>query len=411
MSRGFDRNWKEEKIVSVAPFAGERVSPFKGEKHYLTTGGLDENRVSTLISVACEGRPTRADLIVRTSDVIVARMKSTNKVLQVSPDQNGLIVSTGFAVFRPTPKILPGYLFFFLRSSRFQAIKDKYAQGSTQKAINNADLKTITLPLPLLPVQERIVQILEKADEVRCKRREALELADAILPAMYRDVFGEPRANPRGWKIDTLDNYLTESRYGTSARTSEHQDGYPVLRIPNVVQRTIDTSRLKYLKVSERERAKLLLRLGDILVVRTNGNKDYVGRCAVFDLEDDYLFASYLIRLRVDPNQLNPHYVVAYLATAMGRQEIDTNSRTSAGQYNINVEGLKAIRIPIPPLSFQQKFIDQYKQWKATKTRLDDSLREADSVFFSLLLRTFTGELTAEWQAANVDWIKAQAKL
>ncbi|MGA2464985.1 MAG: restriction endonuclease subunit S [Thermodesulfobacteriota bacterium] len=411
MKKKMAEYWQEVNVVSVAPLSEERVSPFTGKRQYLPTGGLNETRVDQMESVSYENRPTRADLVVRTGDVIVARMKDTLKVLHISPELNGLIVSTGFAVFRATPKILPGYLYFSLRSGRFQTLKDKYAQGSTQKAINNTDLSSITLSLPPLPVQERIVQILQKADEIRRKRQEALELADAILPAMYRDVFGEPRTNPRGWEIDTLGNHLIESRYGTSARASEYQDGEPVLRIPNVVQRTIDTSELKYLQVSQKEREKLLLRSGDILVVRTNGNKDYVGRCAVFDLEDDYLFASYLIRLRVNTDNLNSHYVVAYLATPMGRQEIDTNSRTSAGQYNISVEGLKAIRIPIPPVSFQQKFVDQYEQWKASRARLEGSLREADGVFSCLLARTFTGQLTAEWEEANAEWIAQQVDL
>ena len=69
---------------------------------------------------------------------------------------------------------------------------------------------------------------------------------------------------------------LEDSRYGTSEKTSAYGDGDAVLRIPNVINGTIDTTDLKYLKVSESERKLLLLRDGDVLVVRTNGNKDYV---------------------------------------------------------------------------------------------------------------------------------------
>lgn len=397
--------WSELPILTVAPLSKERVTAFKGKKPYLTTGGLDETEIRQLDFVTYEKRPTRADLIVRTGDVIVARMKDTAKVLEISPECNGLIVSTGFAVFRPTNRILSPYLAFFLRSNRFQFIKNKYAQGSTQKAINNKDLELITIPVPPVPVQERIVEILQKADEVRRKRQEALEITDAILPAAFRDIFGDPESNPFGWPVEILGKYIKESRYGTSERTGTYAKGDPVLRIPNVINKTINLSGLKYLAVSDAEKKKLLLHPGDILVVRTNGNKDYVGRSAVFDLEGEYLFASYLIRLRLQTEKLNPHYVVAFLTTPFGRREIDRNSRTSAGQYNISSAGLRAIRIPIPPLSKQLKFLDQYEQWRQTKARLDNARREADLIFHCLLSRAFTGGLTAEWEAENAEWI------
>ncbi len=406
----YPSGWKEMPLTVVAPLARERVLPFSGQKDYLTTGALGDTVITKLEPVTYDNRPTRADLVVRPGDVLAARMKETNKVLLTTGDLDGLIVSTGFAVFRPTPQVLPGYLYFFLRSEAFQSLKDKYAQGSTQKAINNKDLDLITIPVPPLPVQERIIEILQKAEEIHRKRQEALEIVEAILPAAFRDIFGDPESNPFGWPVETLGKYIEESRYGTSERTGTYAEGDPVLRIPNVINRTINLSDLKYLTVSDAEKKKLLLRSGDILVVRTNGNKDYVGRSAVFDLDGEYLFASYLIRLRLQTEKLNPHYVVAFLATPFGRREIGRNSRTSAGQYNISSTGLRAIRIPVPPLSRQLKFLDQYEQWRQSKVHLEDAFLEAESTFFCLLSRAFTGELTAEWEKANAEWIAEQVE-
>jgi len=325
----------------------------------------------------------------------------------IFPGQSGVVASTMARVRVVSPKIIPEFLHCYLL--RLSSHLRHTAAGSTVPHVRGKIVAALPVPLPPLPVQERIVEILQKADEIRRKRQEAMEIVDAILPAMYRDVFGDPRSNPRGWPMDVLGNYLVDTRYGTSARTSGHGTGDPVLRIPNVIQRTIDTADLKYLQVSDKERQRLLLKPGDILVVRTNGNKDYVGRCAVFDLDDEYLFASYLIRLRLDVTKLNPHYVVAYLATSLGRQEVDLNSRTSAGQYNISSAGLKAIRIPIPPLKFQQKFLGQYEQWKVSKARLEASLQDAEVTLACLIVRAFSGELTAEWEKANAGEIEKLA--
>jgi type I restriction enzyme S subunit len=286
----------------------------------------------------------------------------------------------------------------------------KYGQGTTVKGIKLEDLRAIELPVPPLPVQERIAEILRRADEIQRKRQEATEISESVLPAMFREIFGDPEVNPHGWQVGSLGDYLQESRYGTSERTDSFADGDPVLRIPNVIHRMVNTSDLKYLSVSESERDKLLLRPGDVLVVRTNGNKNYVGRCAVFDLQEEFLFASYLIRLRLD-QRLNPHYLVAYLGTPTGRREIDRTTRTSAGQYNISASGLASIQIPVPPLAKQLKFVDQYAQWRASQVTLERGTDDAAALLSALLDRAFFGELTAEWERENAKQIGDQEAL
>jgi len=306
---------------------------------------------------------------------------------------------------------LRDYVAFFLRSAGFVHHAVKHAAGTKMPRFGPRQFLETPIPLPSLPVQERIVQVLQKADDVRRKRQEALGLADAVLPAAYRELFGDPDANPYDWPIGTLGEYLEDSRYGTSRQTSPYSNGDPVLRIPNVINGTIDTTDLKYLQVSDAERRMLLLREGDVLVVRTNGNKDYVGRCAVFDRQEEFLFASYLIRLRSQPQRLNPHYLVALLSTPYGRKEIDLNSRTSAGQYNISSTGLRSLRILIPPMPRQLKFVDQYEQWREAKTRLESGFQEARLAFAALLEQAFTGKLTATWEEVNAGWIAEQGKL
>ena len=319
--------------------------------------------------------------------------------------------SSEFYVLRTKASVLPEYLFFFVRQkSVVQAAVSSFAGTSGRQRVPSSFWDNLQIPMPPVPVQERIVQILQKADDIRRKRQEALLIADAVLPAAYRELFGDPDANPYKWPVETLGKYLEDSRYGTSTKTSAYGDGDPVLRIPNVIHGTIDTTDLKYLKVSEAERKLLLLREGDVLVVRTNGNKDYVGRCAVFDRQEEFLYASYLIRLRLQP-RLNPHYLVALLSTPFGRREIDLNSRTSAGQYNISATGLRSLSIPVPPMSRQLKFLDQYEQWRVAKTHLESGFQEADLAFAALLELAFTGKLTAKWEEVNEGWIAEQGQL
>ena len=73
---------------------------------------------------------------------------------------------------------------------------------------------------------------------------------------------------------------VQDFRYGTSNKSGE--TGLPTLRIPNVVGGRIDTTEIKTVEVTPSERERLRLQEGDVLFVRTNGNPDYVGRCAAF---------------------------------------------------------------------------------------------------------------------------------
>lgn len=104
-------------------------------------------------------------------------------------------------------------------------------------------------------------------------------------------------------------------QYGTSARSTEGAVGTPVLRIPNLQADGWALDDLKYLQLSDDELRNYRLKSGDILFNRTNGSRELVGKCEVFDFAGDWAFASYLIRLRLDAGRANPYFVSAFLNT------------------------------------------------------------------------------------------------
>jgi len=106
----------------------------------------------------------------------------------------------------------------------------------------------------------------------------------------------------------------------------------------------------------------LPLRRGDILVVRTNGNPNLCGQAAVVeDLEGSWAFASYLLRLRTDPERLDPTFLWLYLRSASGRRQLGGSIRTSAGNFNLSAEGLSSLHVPLPPLEEQKRIVETAK--------------------------------------------------
>jgi type I restriction enzyme S subunit len=255
----------------------------------------------------------------------------------------------------------------------------------------------LRIPLPPIEEQKRIVSILDKADGIRRKRGEAESLTDklgqAVFCSQFRDVITcEP--------VSTLGNCVQEFRYGTSVKSA--QTGKPTLRIPNVVGGRIDLHDLKCVPVDHAEHERLRLQIGDMLFVRTNGNPDYVGRCAVFTEEavtgsgfeaSDFIYASYLIRARLRPSALDPVFLQFYLSAPQGRKSLRDRCRTSAGQYNINTEGLGAIPVPVPSIERQRRFAAIVSDILKAKAKHTESLRQLDDLFNALAQRGFRGEL------------------
>jgi type I restriction enzyme S subunit len=145
-------------------------------------------------------------------------------------------------------------------------------------------------------------------------------------------------------------------QYGTSEKANEEERGVPVLRIGNIKEGTIGWENLKHIQLPEKTENSLLLRDGDILIIRTSGSRDLVGTCGVYRGNRPAVFASYLIRLRVDQTKALPEFVSYFINSAAGRQQVDAVSRQIM-QNNINSEEIKGLRLPLPPLPIQRKLV------------------------------------------------------
>lgn len=129
-----------------------------------------------------------------------------------------------------------------------------------------------------------------------------------------------------------------------------------------------------------KELANYRLQVGDILFNRTNGSRDLVGKCEVFDFPGDWAFASYLIRLRLDTELALPRFVAAFLNTYWGRRQVEHVSRQIL-MSNINAEEIRALRIPLPKPDVQRALLAQLDAARAAR---DAGLAEADALLAGL---------------------------
>jgi type I restriction enzyme S subunit len=166
---------------------------------------------------------------------------------------------------------------------------------------------------------------------------------------------------------------LAESlQYGVSDLSSRDA-GIPVLRMVNLRDDGWDLSSLKYLPRDQVDLERFGLAPGDLLFNRTN-SKELVGKCAVFEEAGDWTFASYLIRLRLDPSKVLPEFVALFLGTPTGRAQIDRVSRQIIGMANINAREIADLLVPLPPLDLQQSLVTSTS---AARAERDTALAQA----------------------------------
>jgi type I restriction enzyme S subunit len=280
------------------------------------------------------------------------------------------------------------YLKFWLDSDEFRGQITRLVTGSAQQNFGPSHLKSIHITLPPLEKQTYIARRLNKADRLRRTRRYTLELTDTFLPAAFIELFGNAR--DARWDRSTLGELTLDFSYGTSTKCSDNSALHAVLRIPNIIRGTIDTTDLKFGELTPNEQKKLQLKHGDLLFVRTNGNPDYVGRCAVFDLKAELYFASYLIRARTDQKLIAPVFLAAYLRMPDGRRSMQPSIRTTAGQYNVSIEGLRDVQVIVPPLPLQQKFAALVERVERLRAVQREALRQAEHLFQRLLHGAFS---------------------
>ncbi len=268
----------------------------------------------------------------------------------------------------------------------------RYGSGATVKGITQENLGKLQIPLPPLAEQKRIAAILDAADALRAKRREALAQLDALLQSTFLTLFGDPVENPMGWPVVTIGDLLSSTAYGTSTKAHEEKRGFPCLRMNNITYAGgWDFRSLKYVDLKPKEVSKNTVHRGQILFNRTN-SKELVGKTAVYRRDEPMAFAGYLVR-GITNAEADAEYISAFLNLPQGKAILQGMCKSIVGMANINAQEFKSISLPKPPIALQQRFAAVVKSVEHQKAAQRGHLTELDALFAALQHRAFRGEL------------------
>ncbi|HHJ13134.1 MAG TPA: restriction endonuclease subunit S [Gammaproteobacteria bacterium] len=252
----------------------------------------------------------------KTNDVLFAKITpcmENGKVAIASELVNGIgFGSTEFHVLRSGPEVLPEWIFYFVRREEFRRrAKANFTGSAGQQRVPKHFLETVQIPVPPLSEQRRIVDILKRADSIRRLRKQAIDTAHQLIPALFIDMFGDPATNPKGWVVKSLREVADIGSGVTKGRKlgGQHTVELPYLAVSNVQDGYLDLTKIKTIRVKPDEIEKYRVLPGDFLMTE-GGDPDKLGRGAIWNGELDVcLHQNHVFRVRCDPDRLLPEYL------------------------------------------------------------------------------------------------------
>ena len=368
---------------SVAPDAITSGTTYVGLEH-ISSGG------ESLSPVQVEAGELSSNKFAFDADTILFGKLRPYLAKVVAPSVSG-VCSTDILPIRPGGDLDKKFLLHFLLSPKQVAHVANRATGANLPRLSPKELAAMEIPLPPLEEQRRIAKILDAADALRRRRREALALLDTLPGAIFAEMFGDPSTNPHGYEAGTIGDLLEDVRYGTSNKAGT-EGALPILRMGNLTyEGRMDLGDLKRIDLSEKDLPKHTVRKGDILFNRTN-SADLVGKTAIFKEDEPYAFAGYLVRARVS-NGNRPEYVAGYLNSPHGKKVLRNMAKNIVGMANINAKEMQKIPILLAPEDKQKSYAARCAQIDERRETLMGHLSELETLFASLQSRAFAGEL------------------
>jgi type I restriction enzyme S subunit len=266
-----------------------------------------------------------------------------------------------------------------------------HRSGTAQPYIKPSDIKGRIIFLPPLAEQKRIAAILDAADALRTKRREALAQLDALLQSTFLTLFGDPVENPMGMKVVRLADVSTRITDGVHQKPNYTQSGVPFISVKDITTGKLIFDSCKFISPEEHTRYTRRCKPEKYDILYTKVGATY-GRPAIVDTDQEFSIYVSVCLIKPRKDLIDPHFLAAAMGTSAIKRQADKRIK-GIGVPDLHLDQIQNFLLPLPPLPLQQKFaaiVESIERQKATQRA---HLAELDALFAALQHRAFRGEL------------------
>ena len=388
--------WPSVKLASVTAKVGSGATPRGGDAVYKQSGiplirsmnvHFDGFRTKGLVYLDNKEASLLDNVEVQRDDVLFnITGASIGRVTTAPADLAGARVNQHVCIIRPTDKLIPRFLSYYLQSPKQQRLVGSNQTGGTRQAITKGMLLNWEVPLPPLTEQKRLVNLLDEADELRKLRVQADHRANALIPALFHEMFGDETAE--GSK--PLGEVCLKITDGVHITPTYLDEGIPFLRVTDIQEEEISWNNVK--RIPETEYEQITKRVkpesGDILYSK-NGT---IGIAKEITWERPFAHFVSLALLKPDRKVLNPTFLTAWLNTPDALRQAVGHSKTGTVS-NLHLVEIKKMRVPCPPMEIQNSFVRQVTEIRELEASQATSRIRLDALFQSMLHRAFNGDL------------------
>ena len=287
------------------------------------------------------------------------------------------------------------YLFYALRKQVPRWLEQRV--GGAQPNINQQIIRDTQIPLPSIAQQRRIAEILDRADAIRRKRQEAIQLTEELLRSTFLEMFGDPEHHE--WELTTVEFLASSSNgsirtgpFGSQLLHSEFvSEGIAVLGIDNAVKNQFQWAQPRFISQNKYEQLRrYTVYSGDVLITIMGT----CGRCAI--VPDDCPTAintKHLCCITLDRERCLPEFLHSYFLMHPYAERYLEKTIKGAIMDGLNMGIIKQLPVPLVPIELQRRYSALWHKLFQTRQRVIDTQTQDNNLFNSLLQRAFRGEL------------------
>lgn len=353
----------------------DRITMLNESKEYLSNKGAEHARIlpQGSVLVTCIG-------IIGKVGILKQEMAAFNQQINaIIPDKN--IVNEKYLAYK-----------IWNDRKKLQHI----ANAPLVPIINKKQFSEFKIDIPSLDYQLKVVDVLDKAQELIDKRKAQIEALDQLTQSVFLEMFGDPDKNTKQWNVYKLKEVVDKNcsiSYGIVQPGDDVPDGVPIVRPVDIQQGIISVDNLKRTAkhISDAYSRTILKGCELLLTVRGTVGASY--------LVDESFKGVNVTRgitpLLFNEKIVNPIYIFHLFKTEQYQRKFKSLAK-GITLLQINLIDLRELTLPVPPITVQNEFSKFVKKITIQKKKLQNSLNEMETIFNSLMQRAFKGELFNE---------------